>query len=144
MLFRSGNILGAILTASNTYNNAKKIKKKDVKEELKGIVKESGNLRLEVIADDMYFNPWESEYDLKTTKKVTVEVIRNTQSDLDTIKKEITYILERLDYDDGSWDSIRYVKGGKIDKRRKNKIMNYNIFCYIGNIWSNESRTYSC
>ncbi len=41
---------------------------------LKGIVKESGNLRLEVIADDMYFNPWESEYDLKTTKKVTVEV----------------------------------------------------------------------
>ena len=37
---QSGNILGAILTASNTYNNAKKIKKKDVKEELKGIAKE--------------------------------------------------------------------------------------------------------
>jgi len=36
----SGNILGAILTASNTYNNAKRIKKKDVKEELKGIAKE--------------------------------------------------------------------------------------------------------
>jgi hypothetical protein len=36
----SGNILGAILTASNTYNNAKKIKKSDVKEELKGIVKD--------------------------------------------------------------------------------------------------------
>ncbi len=36
---QSGNILGAILTASNTYNNAKKIKKKDVKEELKGIAK---------------------------------------------------------------------------------------------------------
>tara|TARA_Y100000310_G_C20604598_1_gene774844 strand:+ start:416 stop:883 length:468 start_codon:yes stop_codon:yes gene_type:complete len=41
---------------------------------LKGLVKEGGNLRLEVIADDMYFNPWKSEYDLKTTKKVTVEV----------------------------------------------------------------------
>jgi len=37
---QSGNILGAILGASNTYNNAKKIKKKDVKAELKGIVKE--------------------------------------------------------------------------------------------------------
>jgi len=37
---KSGNILGAILSASNTYNNAKKIKKKDVKEELKGIAKE--------------------------------------------------------------------------------------------------------
>ena len=37
---QSGNILGAILSASNTYNNAKKIKKKDVKAELKGIAKD--------------------------------------------------------------------------------------------------------
>jgi len=37
---QSGNILGAILSASNTYNNAKKIKKRDVKEELKGIAKD--------------------------------------------------------------------------------------------------------
>jgi hypothetical protein len=36
---QSGNILGAILSASNTYNNAKKLKKQDVKEELKGIAK---------------------------------------------------------------------------------------------------------
>ena len=34
-----GNVLGAILSASNTYNNAKKIKKSAVKEELKGIAK---------------------------------------------------------------------------------------------------------
>lgn len=37
---QSGNILGAILSATNTYNNARKIKKRDVKEELKGIAKE--------------------------------------------------------------------------------------------------------
>ena len=37
---QQGNILGAILGASNTYNNAKKIKKSGVKEELKGIAKE--------------------------------------------------------------------------------------------------------
>ena len=37
---QSGNILGAILGASNTYRNAKKIKKSDVKEELKGIAKD--------------------------------------------------------------------------------------------------------
>jgi len=37
--WREGNILGAILSASNTYNNAKKMKKKDVKAELKGIAK---------------------------------------------------------------------------------------------------------
>ena len=36
----NGNILGAILSASNTYNNAKKIKKSAVKEELKGIAKD--------------------------------------------------------------------------------------------------------
>ena len=42
---QSGNILGAILSASNTYNNAKKIKKKDVKAELKGIAKD-GVLRV--------------------------------------------------------------------------------------------------
>ena len=38
--FNDGNILGAILGASNTYNNAKKIKKSAVKEELKGIAKD--------------------------------------------------------------------------------------------------------
>jgi hypothetical protein len=37
---QSGNILGAILGASNTYRNAKKMKKSDVKEELKGIAKD--------------------------------------------------------------------------------------------------------
>ncbi len=37
---QSGNILAAILGASNTYNNAKRIKKKDAKAELKGIAKQ--------------------------------------------------------------------------------------------------------
>ena len=46
------------------------------------------------------------------------QIIQQTQNDIDTIKKDIIYILERLDYEDGSYDSIRYVKDGKIDKRR--------------------------
>ena len=45
-------------------------------------------------------------------------IIQNTQNDITDIKKDIVHILKRLDYEDGSWDSIRYVKGGKIDKRR--------------------------
>ena len=45
-------------------------------------------------------------------------IIQNTQNDITDIKQDIVYILERLDYDDGTWDSIRYVKGGKIDKHR--------------------------
>ena len=34
------------------------------------------------------------------------------------IKEDIVFILERLDYEDGTYDSIRYVRGGKIDKIR--------------------------
>ena len=45
-------------------------------------------------------------------------IIQNTQDDVTDIKKDIVLILERLDYADGTWDSIRYIKGGKIDKRR--------------------------
>ena len=45
-------------------------------------------------------------------------IIQNTKNDLTDIKKNIVHILERLDYADGTYDSIRYVKGGKIDKRR--------------------------
>tara|TARA_R110002153_G_scaffold167096_1_gene319761 strand:- start:398 stop:730 length:333 start_codon:yes stop_codon:yes gene_type:complete len=46
------------------------------------------------------------------------QIIKNTQNDITDIKKDIVHILERLDYEDGTWDSIRYVKGGEIDKRR--------------------------
>ena len=46
------------------------------------------------------------------------QIIQSTQNDINDIKQDIVFILERLDYEDGSWDSIRYVKGGKIDKRR--------------------------
>jgi len=45
-------------------------------------------------------------------------IIRNTQNDVTNIKEDIVHILERLDYEDGTYDSIRYVKGGKLDKKR--------------------------
>ena len=45
-------------------------------------------------------------------------IIQSTQNDITDIKQDIVLILERLDYEDGTWDSIRYVKGGAIDKRR--------------------------
>jgi len=45
-------------------------------------------------------------------------IIQNTQDDITDIKQDIVLILERLDYEDGSYDSIRYVKGSEIDKRR--------------------------
>ena len=48
-------------------------------------------------------------------------IIQNTQKDVDTIKADIDrilYKLERLEYSDGTYDSIRYVEGSKIDKKR--------------------------
>ena len=45
-------------------------------------------------------------------------IIQSTQNDITDIKNDIVHILERLDYADGTWDSIRYVKGSAIDKRR--------------------------
>ena len=43
---------------------------------LKGLLEDrsSGNIRLEVIAEDTYFIPWESTFEVETSKKVTVEV----------------------------------------------------------------------
>ena len=43
---------------------------------LKGLIDEdtSGNIRLEVIAEDTFFTPWKSDFEVETSKKVTVEV----------------------------------------------------------------------
>ena len=49
---------------------------------LKGLIDEdtSGNIRLEVIAEDTFFTPWESNFEVETSKKVTVEVKSQTLS----------------------------------------------------------------
>jgi len=43
---------------------------------LKGLLNEktNGNIRLEVIAEDTFFTPWESKFEVDTSKKVTVEI----------------------------------------------------------------------
>jgi len=47
---------------------------------LKGLIDEntSGNIRLEVIAEDTFFTPWESDFEVDASKKVTVEVKSQT------------------------------------------------------------------
>ena len=62
---------------------------------LKGLIDEdtSGNIRLEVIAEDTFFTPWESSFEVETSKKVTVEVKSRTHSKpiLEAkVKKQIT------------------------------------------------------
>ena len=71
---------------------------------LKGLIDENttGNIRLEVIAEDTYFTPWESDFEVDASKKVTVEVksqstkkpIVETKVKVD-IKKEKPTITEK-------------------------------------------------
>jgi hypothetical protein len=39
----------------------------------------NGNMRLEVIADDVYFEPWASDFTVKTNKKVNVVVAEQVE-----------------------------------------------------------------
>ena len=59
---------------------------------LKNLIDESstGQIRLEVIADDTYFTPWESKFNVKTAKKVTVEVA--TQSNTVSLKESVPVV----------------------------------------------------
>ena len=67
---------------------------------LKGLIDESskGNIRWEVIAEDTYFTPWKSEFEISASKKVTVEVksqsnkkvIKENKVQVSNIKQEVS------------------------------------------------------
>jgi len=60
---------------------------------LRNLLEESttGKIRLEVIAEDTYFTPWESDFEVATAKKLTVEVKSKSNKSIEHI-----YNLSRL------------------------------------------------
>lgn len=58
---------------------------------LKDYLKDSkeGNMRLEVIAEDTFFSPWEDSFELRASKKVQVEVLSNSKDILKENKPSI-------------------------------------------------------
>lgn len=59
-------------------------------------------------------------------------IIQSTQLQVDTIVSGINKILwklERLEYGDGNWDSIRYKKGSAIDRRRNPEEYEFDMEC---------------
>ena len=58
---------------------------------LKGLIDEDtvGNIRLEVIAEDTFFTPWESDFEVETSKKVTVEIKSQTQTKKPIIEAKV-------------------------------------------------------
>ena len=74
---------------------------------LKGLIDEdtTGNIRLEVIAEDTFFTPWESDFEVETSKKVTVEVksqtfkkpiVEATVKVTNSEQKHVIYLLKLL------------------------------------------------
>jgi len=65
---------------------------------LKGLIDESskGNIRLEVIAEDTYFTPWKSEFDIKASKQVTVEVRSQNQPILQENNVQVSNIKQMI------------------------------------------------
>jgi len=71
---------------------------------LRGLIDEntSGNIKLEIIAEDTYFVPWESKFEVETSKKVTVEiksqsspVIKESKTSIEIISQTEPTITER-------------------------------------------------
>ena len=48
-----------------------------------------GLMRLEVIADDVYFEPWSSDFNVKTTKKVNIVVAEQVEDEKPKLKVEV-------------------------------------------------------
>ena len=49
-----------------------------------------GNIKLEVIADDVYFTPWESNFIIETSKKLTVEVTSQAAALIESQSPRVT------------------------------------------------------
>ena len=65
---------------------------------LKGLIDESakGNIRLEVIAEDTYFTPWKSDFDIQASKQVTVEVQSQKQPVIQENKVQISNVKQQI------------------------------------------------
>jgi|TARA_Y100000389_G_C17219894_1_gene392811 hypothetical protein len=66
---------------------------------LKGLIEENskGSIRLEVIAEDTYFTPWETTFEVEASKKVVVEVSAQTESEVIAESKvEVTEVKKEI------------------------------------------------
>lgn len=68
---------------------------------LKNILPEGlqGTMKLEVIADDSFFSPWQDDFKIEVNKKVTVEVAndtRKTQIKENTINVQVTNVKQKI------------------------------------------------
>jgi hypothetical protein len=58
---------------------------------LRGLFNEgdSGDIKLEIIAEDLYFQPWSNKFKTEMSKKMTVEVVENQSHSTPKLKVEV-------------------------------------------------------
>lgn len=104
-----------------------------------GNLLESGKIRLEIIADDTLFTPYESEYQLEQEKKVTVEVKQPDTSTKKTlvevkVQEPVTVakknpITEIKDYFSSNTDFDGTIKSFTATVRNKSHKKYFNTIC---------------
>ena len=65
--------------------------------------------------------PWTPTKDDIAYQDSMFAIVEQTSQDVDTIKKSIEHILLRLDYKDGTYDSIRIVKRSNKNKENQSR-----------------------
>jgi len=64
---------------------------------LRGLIDENtkGNIKLEVIAEDTFFTPWESTFEVQASKKVTVEITSQSKPSIKESKSSVEIISQK-------------------------------------------------
>jgi len=64
---------------------------------LRGLLDENtnGKIKLEVIAEDTYFTPWESTFEVQASKKVTVEITSQSKPIIEENKSSIEILSQK-------------------------------------------------
>ena len=108
---------GTILLFKGKINSSGKCTIKIPK--LKNKIEEtSGKMKLEVIAEDTYFEPWEDNFIIEQSKKLTVEVKEQSDKIIKDNKPKIKVITERK-----TTDYVEYL----IEYLKRNNITPKNI-----------------
>lgn len=107
---------------------------------LKNLLDESvkGKIRLEVIADDTYFTPWQSDFKVETAKRVTVEV--KSQTSKAVISEIKTGVTVNHVKDSNTVKHIKPVNNMHHVKNLSKMLVKENINIYNINMVSNKNK----
>ena len=81
-----------------------------------------GNMRLEVIADDVYFEPWSSDFSVVTNKKVTVQIAEQE----DEKPRMKVQVVEQKE--EPKKETIKESPKPKEEVKKRRIIVNQNVF----------------